>query len=93
MLCHVDMSFLDENASAFSAVGYLPDWFYRLQRSADLRPVVTIAGLDLNEFHTPYATLAPARTSQGAERASRRPAGGGMEKGSTRSSGTRTRSP
>ena len=49
-LCHVDLSDLTGDRAAFSAVGDLPDWFYRLRLPRDMWPWFCIGGVTVDEF-------------------------------------------
>eukprot|EP00969_Alexandrium_andersonii_P271125 11983294-Alexandrium_andersonii.AAC.1 len=44
-MCNLDLSFLDDTNPIFSAVGDLPDWFYRLALPAEMLPWFVIRGL------------------------------------------------
>lgn len=49
-LCHVDLSFLPEDALVYSAVGDMPDWFYRLQLPREMWGWFAVKGVELPEF-------------------------------------------
>ena len=49
-LCNVDLSELEEGKEVWSAVGDLPDWFYRLEIPADMHPWFVLKGITVSEL-------------------------------------------
>ena len=49
-LCHLDLSGLEQEDVLFSAIGDMPDWFYRLQLPEEMWPWFTVMGVELPDF-------------------------------------------
>ena len=49
-LCHVDLSDLEDTGRVYSAVGDIPDWFYRLRLPSAMWSWFVIGGLSTKEF-------------------------------------------
>ena len=49
-LCHLGLSGLEGDGLLFSAIGDMPDWFYRLRLPEEMWPWFTVMGIELSDF-------------------------------------------